>query len=101
MLHKLHRAIDKPVLLVFNKIDQYRTQEADELNDMGVGSEKPTLEELKTTYMAKMHAPAIFISAKNNINIDALREELVRRVGAIHFERYPNAPNPQSANHQV
>lgn len=86
---------DKPVLLVFNKIDQYRTQEADELNDMGEGAEKPTLEELKTTYMAKIHAPAIFISAKNNINLDALREELVRRVATIHFERYPNnGPQP-------
>lgn len=86
---------DKPVLLVFNKIDQYRTQEADELNDMGEGAEKPTLEELKTTYMAKIHAPAIFISAKNNINLHALREELIQRVAALHFERYPNAPNSQ------
>ncbi len=34
---------DKPVLLVFNKIDQYRKQEADDLNDMGEGAEKPTI----------------------------------------------------------
>jgi GTPase len=82
---------DKPVLLVFNKIDQYRVQELDETNDMGEGGEKPTLEELKATYMARMHAPAIFISAKDKTNIDYLREELLRRVSAIHFERYPNA----------
>jgi GTP-binding protein HflX len=80
----------KPVLLVFNKIDQYRTQEAEALNDMGEGAEKPTLEELKTTYMAKIHAPAIFISATHNTNIDALRQELIRRVADIHFLRYPN-----------
>jgi GTP-binding protein HflX len=87
---------DKPVLLVFNKIDQYRVQEVDETNDMGEGSEKPTLEDLKATYMARMHAPAIFISAKEKINIDYLREELLRRVAAIHFERYPNnGPAPQ------
>jgi len=89
---------DKPVLLVFNKIDQYRVQEADEQNDMGEGSGKPTLEDLKATYMAKIHAPAIFISAKNNLNLDTLREELVRRVAAIHYERYPNAPNPEPIN---
>ncbi|MDB5262513.1 MAG: GTPase HflX [Adhaeribacter sp.] len=88
---------EKPMLLIFNKIDQYRTQEAEELNDMGEGAEKPTLEDLKATYMAKVHAPAIFISAKNSLNIDILREELVQRVGAIHFERYPNAPSPHSA----
>jgi GTP-binding protein HflX len=81
---------EKPVMLVFNKIDQYRVQEVDEMNDMGEGAEKPTLEDLKTTYMAKMHAPAVFISAAEKINIDAMRDELIKRVAAIHFERYPN-----------
>jgi GTP-binding protein HflX len=85
---------EKPVLLVFNKIDQYRTQEADELNDMGEGAEKPTLEDLRQTYMAKMHNPAIFISATDRTNIDTLREELLARVAAIHYERYPNVPPP-------
>ena len=83
---------EKPVLLVFNKIDQYRTQEADELNDMGEGAERPTLEELRQTYIAKMHYPAIFISATDRTNIDPLREELFARVSAIHYERYPNMP---------
>ncbi|CAA9288056.1 MAG: Ribosome LSU-associated GTP-binding protein HflX [uncultured Adhaeribacter sp.] len=83
---------EKPVLLVFNKIDQYRAQEADELNDMGEGAERPTLEELRQTYMAKMHNPAIFISAAERLNLDALRQELLARVSAVHFERYPNIP---------
>ena len=61
---------------------------------MGEGAEKPTLEDLKTTYMAKMHAPTIFISASNNINLDSLRDELVRRVAALHYERYPNSEPP-------
>ncbi len=85
---------EKPVLLVFNKIDLYRTQEADELNDMGEGAERPTLEELRQTYMAKMHNPAIFISASDRTNIDTLREELLARVAAIHYERYPNVAPP-------
>jgi GTP-binding protein HflX len=89
---------DKPVLLVFNKIDQYRVQELDETNDMGEGSEKPTLAEMKATYMAQMHAPTIFISAKDKTNIDQLREELMRRVAAIHFERYPNNNNNNNNN---
>jgi len=85
---------DKPVMLVFNKIDQYRMQEVDDLNDMGEGTTKPTLEELKATYMAKEHAPAIFISAVEKTNIDLLRDELIKRVAAIHFERYPNNAAP-------
>ncbi|QNF31682.1 GTPase HflX [Adhaeribacter swui] len=85
---------EKPVLLVFNKIDQYRAQEAEELNDMGEGTEKPTLEDLRQTYIAKMHNPAIFISATDRTNIDTLRDELFARVAAIHYERYPNVLPP-------
>ena len=81
---------NKPTLLVFNKIDLYREQEMEELNDMGTGAEKPTLEEMKATYMAKLHNPAIFISAAQRINIDELREELYKRVYELHMERYPN-----------
>lgn len=92
---------EKPVLLVFNKIDQYRTQEAEELNDMGEGAERPTLDELRQTYMAKMHHPAIFISATDRTNVDTLREELLARVAAIHYERYPNVPPPAEEEFQA
>jgi GTPase len=86
---------DKPVLLVFNKIDQYLEQRELEMQeDAGVEEEehkvRPSIEDLKATYMAKMHAPALFISATNRINIDELRAELQRRVEEIHYERYPN-----------
>ncbi|PSR55814.1 GTPase HflX [Adhaeribacter arboris] len=85
---------EKPVLLVFNKIDQYRTQEVEELNDMGEGAERPTIDELRQTYMAKMHNPAIFISATDRTNMATLRDELFARVAAIHYERYPNVSPP-------
>ena len=88
-LEEIH-AGDKPTLLVFNKIDLYREQEMEAMNDMGEGSEKPTLQELRATYMAKMHNPAIFISAGQKINIDELREELFNRVQELHMKRYPN-----------
>jgi GTPase len=80
---------DKPVLLVFNKIDQYLEQREKELRDEGADV-RPSIADLKATYMAKEHAPALFISATNKMNIDELREELLRRVSEIHFERYPN-----------
>ncbi|PVY44110.1 GTPase HflX [Pontibacter virosus] len=86
---------DKPVMLVFNKIDQYLEQREQELREEGGNNEeghevRPSIEDLKATYMAKVHAPALFISATNRINIDELRAELQRRVAEIHFERYPN-----------
>lgn len=80
---------DKPVLLVFNKIDQYLEQREQEMQEEG-HEVRPSIEDLKATYMAKIHAPALFISATNRINIDELRAELQRRVAEIHFERYPN-----------
>lgn len=87
---------EKPVLLVFNKIDIYlskREQELQEENQemLEEGHQvRPSIEDLKATYMAKEHAPAMFISATDKLNIDALREELQRRVAEIHFQRYPN-----------
>ncbi|MEJ8801203.1 GTPase HflX [Pontibacter sp. H249] len=80
---------EKPVLLVFNKIDQYLQQREQELKEEEADV-RPSIDDLKATYMAKEHAPALFISATNKLNIDELREELLRRVSEIHFERYPN-----------
>ncbi len=82
-------AANKPTLLVFNKIDQYLAQREEEMQEEGQDI-RPSIEDLKETYMAKIHAPALFISATNKINIDQLRDELQRRVAEIHYERYPN-----------
>ena len=80
---------EKPVLLVFNKVDRYLEQREQELQAEGA-EVRPSIEDLKATYMAKVHAPALFISATNRVNIDELRDELQRRVAEIHFQRYPN-----------
>ncbi|MCC2547291.1 GTPase HflX [Hymenobacter sp. BT175] len=86
-------AADKPMLLVFNKIDRYN-QEATQPGHEGMneeeGEQRPTLEQLQATYMAKMHDPVIFISAQERQNIDELRALLVRHVSALHQQRYPN-----------
>ena len=80
---------EKPVLLVFNKVDLYLEQREQEMAEEG-HEVRPSIEDLKATYMAKVHAPALFISATNKINIDELRDELQRRVAELHFQRYPN-----------
>ncbi|TGE09791.1 GTPase HflX [Hymenobacter fodinae] len=89
---------DKPMLLVFNKIDLYNPEAQVEHHggfegmneDEDAPAARPTLEQLKATYMAKMHDPVIFISAQERENIDELRALLVRHVSTIAQQRYPN-----------
>ncbi|HEX8428397.1 GTPase HflX [Hymenobacter sp.] len=90
-------AADKPMLLVFNKIDQYRTDTETEreagfegMNEDEDAPSRPTLAQLQDTYMAKMHDPVIFISATERENIDELRALITRHVAKIHYQRYPN-----------
>lgn len=82
-------AKDKPIFLVFNKIDAYQHKEYDEFDFNEKGKEHLTLEELKKSWMSKKHSPSIFISARNKTNIDKLRGDLYKMVAEIHSGRYP------------
>ncbi|WP_192822073.1 GTPase HflX [Rufibacter sp. LB8] len=87
-LKDIHSA-DKPVILVFNKTDLYLQQREAELKADHPDA-LPEIDELKSSYMAKEHAPAIFISATNRSNLDELRRVLLDTVAKLHYERYPN-----------
>ncbi len=80
---------EKPMILVFNKIDAFTfvPKEEDDLTPMK--RENIDLEELKRTWMNKMQDNCIFISAKKQININELKELLYERVKQIHVERFP------------
>lgn len=80
---------EKPTILVFNKIDAftYIPKEEDDLSP--VLKENFSLEELKATWISKLHDNCIFISAKDKLNIENLKELLYQKVKAIHIERYP------------
>ena len=80
-------ALDKPVLLVFNKIDAYKNPEPTEGE---IISEVPTLDELKKSWMARGTNPVIFISAVKKQNIAELRAAVMGLIKQIHFVRYPN-----------
>lgn len=79
---------DKPVIMVFNKIDAFPHVKID-LFDLSVTNPLLTLEELKNTWMAKANTPAVFISAKQKLNIDDLRSLLYEEVKKVHIIRYP------------
>jgi GTP-binding protein HflX len=81
---------EKPVILVFNKIDAYKhvPKDADDLSPET--AENISLEELKKTWMAKMNGKnCIFISAENKENIEDLKTMIYDAVKAIFQVRYP------------
>ncbi|MBO5193473.1 MAG: GTPase HflX [Bacteroidales bacterium] len=83
------KAINKPIFVVFNKIDAYRYEEYDEFSLEPKKAENYTLDEFKNSWIAKENTPCIFISAKNRTGIDKLRSDLYKMVAEIHAGRYP------------
>ena len=83
------KAINKPIFVVFNKIDAYRYEEYDEFSLEPKKIINYTLEEFKNSWIAKENTPCIFISAKNRTGIDKLRSDLYKMVAEIHAGRYP------------
>jgi GTP-binding protein HflX len=80
---------DKPVLLVFNKIDAFKYVPKDEDDLTPTKKENLSLEEIKRTWMRSMHHKCIFISAVNKENMDELRNTLYAMVKEMHIKRYP------------
>ena len=80
---------EKPVILIFNKIDAFTHTPKDEDDLSPVKRENISLDELKKTWMSKLHDNCIFISAREKTNIDELKELLYKKVKQIHVERYP------------
>lgn len=84
------KALDKPIILVFNKIDAYRFVERDPTDLVTPFTrENMSLDELKRTYMAQFNSPTLFVSAQKRENIDELREVVYTQARKMHIERYP------------
>lgn len=82
-------AQDKPLFMVFNKIDAYHHEEYDEFSMQEKKLINYTIDDLKASWISKEHTPCIFISAKEKINIEKLRSDLYKMVAEIHAGRYP------------
>ena len=80
---------DKPMLLVFNKIDAYTCTPKDEDDLTPRERCNITLDELKASWMAKMNDNCVFISAKKGTNIDELKRRLYDMAREIHLARFP------------
>ncbi|MBT6251796.1 MAG: GTPase HflX [Flavobacteriaceae bacterium] len=83
-------ALDKPTLMIFNKIDAYRPEELDEDDLVTERTTKHySLNEWQQSWMARTLGDAIFISAQHKTHIDELRETLYQKVREIHITRFP------------
>ncbi len=82
---------DKPSIMIFNKIDAYSHVEKDPFDLAPATKENLTLEDLKNTWMAKVNAPALFISARQKTNMDEFRKLLYDEVKKLHLVRYPRS----------
>ena len=87
-LREVCNGADKPMLLVFNKIDAFTcTPKADD--DLTPRERcNRTLDELKASWMAKMNDNCVFISAKKGTNIDELKDRLYQMAREIHLSRF-------------
>ena len=82
--------VEKPVIMVFNKIDAftYIPKDADDLSPEK--RENISLDRLKETWMNKLSpGSCVFISAKNSLNIDELKKVMYRHAREIHMARFP------------
>lgn len=80
---------DKPVIMVFNKIDafSYTPKDPDDLTPPT--RENVSLPELQRTWMSRMDNNCVFISAKDKLNIEELKQKLYEKAREIHTERFP------------
>ncbi len=83
-------SLNKPTIMVFNKIDIFKNEDFDERNLLDEYSEKNyTLKEWQKTWMSKMGDNVIFISATKRDNIDVFRNKVYSVVRKIHIKRFP------------
>ena len=81
---------EKPVILVFNKIDAYKYVQKDEDDPSPMLKENYSLEELKKTWMSKLNGTlCVFISAQEKENVDELKQVIYEEVKRIFKVRYP------------
>lgn len=80
---------DKPVIMVFNKVDLYTWIEKEEDDLTPATKENLSLEDLRNTWMAKENHPCIFVSAKTKENYHEFRKLLYDNIKEVHAIRYP------------
>lgn len=84
------KSADKPIIMVFNKIDAYSEEKIDD-DDLVTEKTKAhyTLEEWRQTWMNRLGDNVLFISALNQENIEDFKKKIYEAVRQIHVTRFP------------
>ena len=83
-------SLDKPTIMVFNKIDAYQPEVIEEDDLVTERTTKHySLAEWEATWMAKMNGNALFISALNKSNLEEFRKRAYGAIRDIHITRFP------------
>lgn len=80
---------DKPMIMVFNKVDAFSFTPKDEDDLTPKTRANYSLDELKSSWMSKLGDDAVFISAKKGINIDELKAKIYEKAKQVHLTRFP------------
>jgi GTPase len=83
------KASDKPILMVFNKIDAFHYEPKEEDDLTPITKKNLSLDQLKKSWMSNLNTPCIFISATEKINVDAFRKTIYDYAVDMHKKRYP------------
>ena len=84
------QALDKPTLMVFNKIDAYIPKPFDETDLMVPRTEAHySIGEWKATWMSKIADLSLFVSALTKENLEEFRKRVYDEVRKIHIQRFP------------
>jgi GTPase len=81
------KAFEKPILVIFNKIDRYEQQTFDAWLEDNVKQE--LMSELKERWMRETNGNCVFVSATERRNIDQLRATILEKVRELYKIRYP------------
>lgn len=80
---------DKPSMILFNKIDNYKWVEKDKDDLTPIKKNEISLDELKRTWMGRLNENCIFISAREKENIEQFKNTLYNKVRELHVQKYP------------
>jgi GTP-binding protein HflX len=83
-------AIDKPTIIVFNKVDAFTYVKKEEDDLLPKTRENYSLGDMKNMWMYKDEYPTVYISAIKKINIEELRNVLYENIKSMHLKIYPN-----------
>ena len=80
---------EKPVIVLFNKIDAYTWVEKEPDDLTPATRENITFDELERTWMGRLNGECLFVSALKKTGIENMRKVLYDRVKQLHVQKYP------------